>query len=106
LAELIGLIDKGTISGKIAKDLLPELLVAGGSPQGLVEAKGLTQISDPAQLNAIIDELLSAHPEELTQYRSGKTKLQGFFVGQLMKKTGGRADPKLANQLLVQKLQG
>jgi len=106
LAELIGLIERGTISGKIAKDLLPELLAAGGSPQALVEAKGLTQISDPAQLNAIIDELLSAHPEELTQYRSGKTKLQGFFVGQLMKKTGGRADPKLANQLLVQKLNG
>ena len=106
LAELIGLIERGTISGKIAKDLLPELLAAGGSPQALVEAKGLTQISDSAQLNAIIDELLSAHPEELTQYRSGKTKLQGFFVGQLMKKTGGRADPKLANQLLVQKLHG
>ncbi|MGA0200468.1 MAG: Asp-tRNA(Asn)/Glu-tRNA(Gln) amidotransferase GatCAB subunit B, partial [Prochlorotrichaceae cyanobacterium] len=78
----------------------------GGSPQALVEAKGLTQISDPAQINAIIDELLTAHPKELEQYREGKTKLQGFFVGQLMKKTGGRADPKLANQLLVQKLQG
>ena len=71
-----------------------------------MEAKGLTQISDPNQLIAIIDELLAAHPEELTQYRSGKKKLQGFFVGQLMKKTSGRADPKLANQLLTQKLDG
>ncbi len=106
LAELIALIDQGTISGKIAKEILPELLQEGGSPQALVEAKGLTQISDPAQINAIIDELLTAHPKELEQYREGKTKLQGFFVGQLMKKTGGRADPKLANQLLVQKLQG
>jgi len=106
LAELLGLIDQGTISGKIAKELLPNLLQDGGSPRSLVEAKGLTQISDPHQLIAIIDELLAAHPEELTQYRSGKKKLQGFFVGQLMKKTSGRADPKLANQLLAQKLDG
>ena len=106
LAELLGLIDQGTISGKIAKELLPNLLQDGGSPRSLVEAKGLTQISDPHQLIAIIDELLAAHPEELTQYRSGKKKLQGFFVGQLMKKTSGRADPKLANQLLTQKLDG
>jgi aspartyl-tRNA(Asn)/glutamyl-tRNA(Gln) amidotransferase subunit B len=106
LAELLGLIEQGTISGKIAKELLPDLLQNGGSPRSLVEAKGLTQISDPNQLIAIIDELLAAHPEELTQYRSGKKKLQGFFVGQLMKKTSGRADPKLANQLLTQKLDG
>jgi aspartyl-tRNA(Asn)/glutamyl-tRNA(Gln) amidotransferase subunit B len=106
LAELIGLIEANTISSKIAKDLLPELLTQGGSPKTLVEAKGLTQISDAGALETIIDELLAAHPNELEQYRAGKTKLQGFFVGQMMKKTGGRADPKLANQLLVQKLQG
>jgi aspartyl-tRNA(Asn)/glutamyl-tRNA(Gln) amidotransferase subunit B len=106
LAELIGLIESNTISSKMAKDLLPELLTQGGSPKALVEAKGLTQISDVSALEAIIDELLVAHPSELEQYRGGKTKLQGFFVGQLMKKTGGRADPKLANQLLIQKLQG
>ncbi|MGB8697915.1 MAG: Asp-tRNA(Asn)/Glu-tRNA(Gln) amidotransferase subunit GatB [Thermosynechococcaceae cyanobacterium] len=106
LAELVGLIEANTISSKIAKDLLPELLKQGGSPKQLVEAKGLTQISDTSALEAMIDELLTAHPNELEQYRNGKTKLQGFFVGQLMKKTGGRADPKLANQLLTQKLQG
>jgi aspartyl-tRNA(Asn)/glutamyl-tRNA(Gln) amidotransferase subunit B len=106
LTELIGLIEGNTISSKIAKDLLPELLTQGGSPKALVEAKGLTQISDTSALEAMIDELLVAHPTELEQYRGGKTKLQGFFVGQLMKKTGGRADPKLANQLLIQKLQG
>lgn len=106
LAELIGLIEAGTISGKIAKDILPELLEKGGSPKAIVEAKGLTQISDPAQIEALVDELLAAHPTELEQYRAGKTKLQGFFVGQLMKKTGGRVDPKLSNQILNQKLQG
>jgi aspartyl-tRNA(Asn)/glutamyl-tRNA(Gln) amidotransferase subunit B len=106
LAELMGLIENNTISSKIAKDLLPELLTQGGSPKALVEAKGLTQISDTSALETMIDEVLAAHPKELEQYRSGKTKLQGFFVGQLMKKTQGRADPKLANQLLAQKLQG
>ncbi len=104
LAELITLIESGTISSKIAKDLLPELLSQGGSPQSLVEQKGLTQISDTATLETLIDEILAAHPQELEQYRAGKTKLQGFFVGQIMKKTSGRADPKLANQILGKKL--
>jgi aspartyl-tRNA(Asn)/glutamyl-tRNA(Gln) amidotransferase subunit B len=106
LAELIGLIEAQTISSKIAKDLLPELLTQGGSPKALVEAKGLTQISDTSAIEAMIDEVLAANPTELEQYRNGKNKLQGFFVGQVMKKTGGRADPKLTNQLLMKKLQG
>jgi aspartyl-tRNA(Asn)/glutamyl-tRNA(Gln) amidotransferase subunit B len=71
-----------------------------------VEAKGLTQISDTSAIEAMIEEVLTANPTELEQYRNGKTKLQGFFVGQVMKKTGGRADPKLTNQLLMKKLQG
>lgn len=106
LAELITLIEQGTISGKIAKDILPELLDKGGSVQALVEAKGLTQISDARAIAAAIDAVLAANPKELEQYRNGKTKLQGFFVGQVMKQTGGRADPKLTNQLLMQKLKG
>ncbi|MFZ0406885.1 MAG: Asp-tRNA(Asn)/Glu-tRNA(Gln) amidotransferase subunit GatB [Cyanobium sp.] len=106
LAELVGLIEDGTISGKIAKEILPELLQQGGSARALVEARGLGMISDPAAITAIVDELLAAHPEEVTAFRGGKTKLQGFFVGQLMKRTGGRADPKLANQILVARLQG
>ena len=104
LAQLIGLIEKKTISSKIAKDLLPELLEKGGSPQELVESKGLTQISDPKVLEEMIAEVLAAHPKELEQYRNGKTKLKGFFVGQMMKKTSGRADPKLTNQLLGKQL--
>lgn len=106
LAELISLIEAGTISGKIAKDILPELLKNGGSPKQLVERKGLIQISDVGVLEKIIDEVLSANPKELEQYRAGKTKLLGFFVGQVMKQSGGRADPKLTNQLLAKKLNG
>ncbi|MBW4623327.1 MAG: Asp-tRNA(Asn)/Glu-tRNA(Gln) amidotransferase subunit GatB [Cyanosarcina radialis HA8281-LM2] len=104
LAELIGLIEDGTISGKIAKEILPELLTQGGSAKELIESKGLVQISDTAELEKIIDEVIAASPKELEQYRSGKTKLLGFFVGQVMKKTNGRADPKLTNQILAPKL--
>ncbi|MCU0545108.1 MAG: Asp-tRNA(Asn)/Glu-tRNA(Gln) amidotransferase subunit GatB [Oscillatoriaceae cyanobacterium Prado104] len=104
LAELISLIDAGTISGKIAKDILPELLSTGGSPQKLVESKGLIQISDTGALESAIDAVLAANPKELEQYRGGKTKLLGFFVGKVMKETGGRADPKLTNELLAKKL--
>ncbi len=106
LAELITLIERGTISGKIAKEILPELLTEGCSPKELVERKGLIQISDPQELEKIIDEVLAANPDKLAKYRAGKKKLQGFFVGQIMKQTSGRADPKLANQLLNKKLQG
>lgn len=106
LAELVGLIVDNTISGKIAKDILPELLTAGGSPKALVEKKGLVQISDKGAIEAMIRELLEAHPTELEQFRAGKTKLKGFFVGQMMKKSGGRVDPKLTNQLLDEMLQG
>lgn len=104
LAELISLIDAGTISGKIAKDLLPKLLSEGGSPKQAIEAAGVTQISDAATLEAAIDRVIAENPKELEQYRSGKTKLLGFFVGQVMKQTEGRADPKLTNQLLNKKL--
>ena len=106
LAEMVQLIDGGVISGKIAKELLSELLAQGGSPKAIVEAQGLGMISDPAAITAIVDQLLAAHPAEVEAFRGGKTKLQGFFVGQLMKQTGGKADPKLANQILIEKLKG
>jgi len=106
LAELIGLIEDGTISGKIAKEVLPELLANGGSAKALVESKGLIQMSDEGELAAIIDQILAANPDKVEEFRAGKTKLQGFFVGQVMKETGGRADPKLTNKLLLPKLKG
>jgi aspartyl-tRNA(Asn)/glutamyl-tRNA(Gln) amidotransferase subunit B len=106
LAELVSLIENGTISGKIAKEILPELFTSGGSVKALVESKGLTAIANPEELAKIIDEIIAANPKELEQYQAGKTKLLGFFVGQIMKQTGGRADPKLTNQILGQKLNG
>jgi aspartyl-tRNA(Asn)/glutamyl-tRNA(Gln) amidotransferase subunit B len=106
LAEMVRLIEGGVISGKIAKEILPELLEKGGSPKAIVEQRGLGMISDPAAIGAIVEELLAAHPEEVEAFRGGKTKLQGFFVGQLMKRTGGKADPKLANRILAEKLKG
>ena len=105
LTELINLIEKGTISGSIGKKLLPELLEKGGSPQKLVEKQGLTQISDEGELENIIDQIIADHPSEVEKFRGGKTKLRGFFVGQVMKATSGRADPKLTNQLIGKKLQ-
>ncbi|AIE75407.1 MULTISPECIES: Asp-tRNA(Asn)/Glu-tRNA(Gln) amidotransferase subunit GatB [unclassified Synechocystis] len=100
LADLIALITKGTISGKIAKDILPELLEKGGSPQKIIEARGLIQISDPEELTTIIKAVIADHPKELEKFRSGKGNMQGFFVGQVMKRSGGKADPKLTNQLI------
>lgn len=106
LAELVKLIEVGTISGKIAKEILPELLTEGGSPKTLVEKKGLIQISDTSAIEKLIEEIIAAHPSELEKFRAGKTNLKGFFVGQVMKKSGGKADPKLTSQILDQKLSG
>ena len=106
LAELIGLIEDRTISNAAAKNILQELLTQGGSAKAIVERDGLGQISDTGALESAIDEVLIENPKELEQYRGGKTKLLGFFVGQVMKKTGGRADPKLTNQLVSKKLNG
>ncbi len=106
LAEMLKMIDTGEISGKIAKDILPELLSKGGSPKKLVQERGLGMIGDPKVIEEIIDQLILKHPNEVESFRSGKKKLLGFFVGQLMKVTKGKADPKLANQILNKKLQG
>jgi aspartyl-tRNA(Asn)/glutamyl-tRNA(Gln) amidotransferase subunit B len=103
LAELVSLITDGTISSKIAKDILPDLLANGGSVKELVKAKNLTVLSGDA-LEQIIDQVIAANPKELEQYRAGKTKLLGFFVGQVMKATNGQAAPQATNQLLSQKL--
>ena len=105
LAEMLKMIDIGEISGKIAKEILPELLSKGGSPKQLVQERGLGMISDPKVIEDIIDKLIFDHPNEVESFRAGKKKLLGFFVGQLMKATKGKADPKLANQMLGKKLQ-
>ena len=104
LAEMLNMISQGEISGKIAKEILPELLVQGGSPKRIVESKGLGMISDPVKINLLIDEILNTHADEVIAFKAGKTKLQGFFIGQLMKRTSGKVDPKLANKILLEKL--
>ena len=104
LAELVILIEKGTLSNKIGKDILPELISTGGSVKAIIEKKGLIQISDPEAIEKIVSEVIAAHPEEVEKYRAGKTSLKGFFVGQVMKKSGGKADPKLTSQIIDQKL--
>lgn len=106
LAELLELIKDGTISGKIAKEVLPELLETGMTPKQIVEKKGLVQISDVTVLEKMIDEVLEKNPSQVTAYRGGKTKLQGFFVGQLMKASGGKVNPSLLNRILLEKLKG
>jgi len=104
LAALIGLIDSGAISGKIAKQIFPDLFATGDDPEAYVKAKGLAQISDSSELEAAVDAVLAESPNEVAAYKGGKTKLMGFFVGQIMKKTKGQANPGLVNELLTKKL--
>lgn len=106
LAETLTLIEDGTISGKIAKDLLPRLLQgeANAGVAAFVEKEGLVQISDESAVEAMVDAVLAANPTQLQQYCSGKTKLAGFFTGQVMKESQGRVNPGLMNQVLQRKL--
>ncbi len=104
LAAMIGLIENGTISGKIAKDILPELMDTGKSAQDLIEEKGLVQISDADELVTVAREVIAANPGPAADYRAGKAKALGFLVGQLMKATKGKANPKLANEILAREL--
>lgn len=104
LAELVELIESGTISGKQAKSVYSAILGTAKSPKAVAESQGLRVMSDDAALRAIAVELIRSNPKQAEQYRSGKTGVLGFFVGQLMKATGGSADPKLASSLLVEEL--
>ncbi len=106
LGELIALIDEGAISGKIAKTVFDEMVATGAAPRAIVAEKGLTQVSDEGAIVAAIDQVLAANPEKVAEYRGGKDKLLGFFVGQVMKATGGKANPPLVNRILVEKLRG
>ena len=106
LAELLALVSDGTISGKIAKDLLPDLLAGGGSPKALVQQRGLVQISDTSAIEALVDAVLAANPGQVAEFRAGKDKLKGFFVGAVMKQSGGKANPPLVEKLLMPKLRG
>jgi aspartyl-tRNA(Asn)/glutamyl-tRNA(Gln) amidotransferase subunit B len=106
LAELIVLIDNNTISGKIAKTVFADMLKGDGRPSEIVKKKGLVQITDNSAIEKIIAEVIAASPAQVTEYRAGKEKLFGFFVGQVMKASKGQANPDLVNQILKEKLKG
>ncbi len=104
LAELLKLMDKGVISGKIAKQVFEEMFETGKSAADIVKEKGLEQISDQGELEQVVDRVIAENPRSVEDYKNGKKKAIGFLVGQVMKATGGKANPQLANKLLQEKL--
>ena len=106
LAELIGLIEKGTISNNIGKQILIDMLQTGEKASAIVEKKGLSQITDVDAIRKMVEEVVANNPNQVEQYKSGKTNILGFFVGQIMKATKGRANPKTVNEILLELLNG
>jgi aspartyl-tRNA(Asn)/glutamyl-tRNA(Gln) amidotransferase subunit B len=106
LAGLLRRIVDKTISGKIAKEVFEAMWASGSTADAIIEEKGLKQITDSSAIERVIDEVMAKNPGQLADYRSGKDKLFGFFVGQVMKATGGKANPAQLNELLKKKLQG
>jgi glutaminyl-tRNA synthetase len=104
ISKLVKIIDDGTISSKIAKQVFEEMSKSGKNPEQIVEDKGLVQISDPAKILPIIDEIIEKNPDNVAKFKAGNNKLLGFFVGQVLKTTGGKANPQVVNQLVAEKL--
>ena len=106
LAEMLMMVEKGTISGKIAKTVFEDMVATGKMPQAIVAEKGLVQVSDSAALEQAIQEVLDAQADKVADYRSGNEKIFGFLMGQIMKATKGKANPQMVNDLLKKKLAG
>ncbi|HHH37940.1 MAG TPA: glutamine--tRNA ligase/YqeY domain fusion protein, partial [Epsilonproteobacteria bacterium] len=104
IAQLVKMLDEETISSKIAKQVFEEMVKSGDDPIQIVEVRGLVQISDPAEILPIIDEIIANHPDNVAKFKAGNTKLLGFFVGQVLKSTGGKANPKVVNELVAERL--
>src|SRR5207245_11762944 len=104
LGALVRMIDEEKISGKQGKDVLVEMFSTGKSAAAIVEERGLVQVSDTREIDRVIDEVIAANPNQLEQYRAGKETLFGFFVGQVMKLSKGKANPKVVNERLREKL--
>lgn len=104
LGQLVDLISDNTISGRIAKDVFAEMVESGKAPSAIVEEKGLRQVTDTGAIDQAIDQILAANADKVAEYKSGKDKLFGFFVGQVMKATGGKANPAMLNERLKAKL--
>jgi len=106
LAELLRLIDSGVISGKIAKTVFDDMVSRGKAPETIVQERGLVQVTDADAITQVVNRVLSDHEKEVSDYKAGKTKLFGFFVGQVMKATRGKANPKIVNEVLKGLLDG
>jgi aspartyl-tRNA(Asn)/glutamyl-tRNA(Gln) amidotransferase subunit B len=104
LGELLDLIADETISGRIAKDVFEEMWDTGKPAGQIVEDKGLKQITDTSELDGIVDKIIADNPDQVQQVQDGNQKVKGWFVGQVMKATGGKANPKLVNEILAKKL--
>ena len=104
LAGMLSMIQDGTISGKIAKEVFEEMYRTGEKPAKIVQEKGLVQISDTTEIEKAIEKAMQANPKQVDDYRKGREKLFGFFVGEVMKETKGKANPKLVNELLTEKV--
>ena len=104
LSEMLRMVDEGVISGKIAKSVFEEMYRTGKKAGEIVKEKGWVQVSDSSEIDKIIDQVLAANPKEVEAYRKGKEKLFGFFVGQVMKASQGKANPQLVNEILKKKL--
>jgi len=104
LGELVGLIVKGELTGKIAKDVLPKMFESGEAPAVIVEREGLKAVNDTGALEKIVDEVIAASPKQVEQYKSGKTTVIGYLVGQAMKASRGQANPATLNELFKSKL--
>jgi len=106
LCALLGMVEKNTISGKIAKTVFQEMMESGKDAETIVKEKNLVQVSDEGELMTIVEAIVAANPEQAEDFRNGKTKIMGYFVGQLMKETKGKANPKMANELFSKVLKG
>ncbi|MHB9003751.1 MAG: Asp-tRNA(Asn)/Glu-tRNA(Gln) amidotransferase subunit GatB [Coriobacteriia bacterium] len=106
VAELVAVVEEGTISGKQAKEVFAEMAQTGDAPGAIVELKGMRQVSDTTAIEEVIDRVMAANPAEVESYRAGKTSVIGFFVGQIMREMRGQANPKVVNEVLARKLGG
>ena len=105
LARIVDLVESGAINNNAAKQIFTDIALSGGDPDHIMQEKGFAQIGSADELEAIIIEIIAAHPEQVTQYRSGEHSLFGFFVGQAMQKTKGNANPKILQDLIKKHLQ-
>jgi aspartyl-tRNA(Asn)/glutamyl-tRNA(Gln) amidotransferase subunit B len=106
LAKLVMMIDDNTISGKIAKAVFAEMLESGRDPKSIVTEKGLTQVTDTGAIEKIVEDVIAANPQSAADFNAGKEKAIGFLVGQVMKQSKGKANPQMANDILIKKLKG